>query len=447
MTRFERFSWRHWLGLLLALVLTAVSLPHAGAQDNQAGSVPLNPEVSGEVEFWHFWGSPVRRTAIRRVVAICEDKLPNIDVEEVYKPWGDIWTANITAVAAGSGMPDVIVEDRPQLPRIAADGVQQSLQTFMDEDSFDPSGFYPFTWEQTIYEGQSYGVPFETDVRVLFYNKNLFEQAGLDPENPPQTWEELWQAADALDVVAEDGTIERMAFFPLIGNVGVDLWALSTGHEWVQDGEVVVNDPKVAETLEWIKKWIDRYGGWGNVQRYLAQFGAPPNDAFMSGGVVMKVDTAGYNSQLSFYRPQVRLENGETPPMDWGVSLPPYEEVPVSTSGGFALSIPAGAENPEAAWEFIKCASSIPAQVSWSRDTYAIPSTVAAARNPELTADPNWNFFVDAMEVSSSLPFVPSYPNWMQELNNRYEQIWTGELTVEEALEQAQQAIDAEMGN
>ncbi|MGH7960775.1 MAG: hypothetical protein ACRERD_02975, partial [Candidatus Binatia bacterium] len=67
----------------------------------------LNPEVSGEVEFWHFWGSPVRRTAIRRVVALCQSQLPNTTITEVFKPFGDIWTANIAAVAAGSGMPDV----------------------------------------------------------------------------------------------------------------------------------------------------------------------------------------------------------------------------------------------------------------------------------------------------------------------------------------------------
>src|SRR5690606_28966713 len=71
----------------------------------------LNPDVSGEVELWHFWGSPVRRTAVRRIVALCNDQLPNVEIIQSFKPWGDIWTANIAAVAAGSRMPDIIVED------------------------------------------------------------------------------------------------------------------------------------------------------------------------------------------------------------------------------------------------------------------------------------------------------------------------------------------------
>lgn len=432
---------RKLLSTLLAALLLVTLAPAATLAQATDMGVPLNPEVSGNVELWHFWGSPVRRTAIRRVVAICEQALPNITIDEVFKPYGDIWTANIAAVAAGSGMPDVIVSDRPQLPKDAAQGIYESLQSRIDADGFPTGDFYPFTWEQTQYQGESYGIPFETDVRVNFYAKTLLEQAGLDPENPPATWDELWDAADKLDVKDESGNLERIAFLPTFGNVGWDLWVRTLGYEVVQDGRPVVDAPEVAQTLTWMKQWIDRYGGWQNVQNFLAQYGAPPNDPFMVGAVVMKVDVAGYNSILTFYRPQIEVD-GNRVNMEWGTALPPYADTPASTSGGFAMSIPAGAENADAAWEFVKCAGSIPAQVSWARDTYAIPSLIPAAEEPVLMADPQWQFFVDAMEVSSGGTYVPEYPNWGQEVNNRLEQIWTGELSVEEALSQAQEAID-----
>ena len=449
MTQCERFSWRHWLGLVLALVLTAVSLPHAGAQDNQAGGAPLNPEVSGEVEFWHFWGSPVRRNGIRRVIAICEEQLPNIQVTEVFKPWGDIWTANIAAVAAGSGMPDVIVADRSQLPRDASEGIYQSLGEMAAADGVDGSRFWPFTWNQSLYEGETYGIPFETDVRVLFYDKTLFEQAGLDPENPPQTWEELMTAADALDQIADNGNLERIAINPLIGNGPPNIWVLNNGHEWMgEDGTPVVNDPAVVETVEWLNSWIERYGGYENLQRFTQGFSAPPNDHFMSGGVAMIVQTAGYSSILNFYRPRVQVGD-EAVELNWGVAPIPHAEGAESTSdsGGFTLSIPAGAENPEAAWEFIKCATNTPAQVSWARDTYAIPNGPEPASAPELTADPNWEMFIDAIESvpADSGTFVAAYPNWQSELANRFEQVWSGQLTPEQLAEQAQQAIDQQI--
>jgi len=432
-------------------VLAAALLVSSSAVSQSAGEegseVPLNPEVSGEVEFWHFWGSPVRRTAIRRVITICQEQLPNIQVTEVFKPFGDIWTANIAAVAAGSGMPDVIVSDMGVLPSDATDGVYQNLGEMAAADGVDSSLFWPFLWNRVSYEGEPYGIPFETDVRVLYYNKTAFEQAGLDPNSPPATWDELWTAADALDV-GEGGTLERMGFAPLEGNGPPDIWVLNNGHDWIQDGRPVVDDPEVAEAYAWVKEWIDRYGGYETYQRFTEGFSAPPNDAFMSGGVPMKVDTAGYSSILNFYRPTTEVD-GEEVELSWGVAPIPHNEGAESTSdsGGFTLSIPTGAENPEAAWEFIKCAASVPAQTSWARDTYAIPTRPEAARAPELLADPNWEMFVNAIESvpEDSSTFVPEYPNWKSELANRYEGVWSGQMTAEEMVAEAQEAINAEI--
>src|SRR5512138_275379 len=130
-----------------------------------------NKNVSGTVEMWHFWASPVRRNAIRRVISICQQILPNIKVNDTVKPFGDIWTANIAAVAAGSGMPDVIVEDRPQLVQRAADQIDTDLSDYAQRDGIDGSAFWPFTWKEATVEGKPYGIPFETDVRVLYWNK------------------------------------------------------------------------------------------------------------------------------------------------------------------------------------------------------------------------------------------------------------------------------------
>jgi multiple sugar transport system substrate-binding protein len=413
------------------------------------GMPALNREVSGEVEFWHFWGSPVRRNAVRRVVAICEQELPNVRVTETFKPWGDIWTANVAAVAAGSGMPDVIVEDRPQLPQRAADQVVASLQPYIDRDNLDTSVFWDFTWDETLYEGGSYGVPFETDVRVLYWNKGAFEAVGLDPNRPPMTWEDLETYADALDVQRADGTYERIGFMPL-WNAGPDFWAYVNGWEQVVDGTPNYDDPAFIEALEWIKGWIDRYGGWQNVQNFRATYGAAPNDLFMSGAVAIFVDVAGYSSQLNFYRPTPQIPADEQrvrldPGTGWDISHIPYNVEPANWSGGFALSIPRGARNPDAAWEFIKCASSHIGQSSWARDTYAIPTNRLSATTPELMSDPVWQKVMEIMEHSQGSVYVPSYPNFGQEINQRLEAVWTGQMTAEEAAREAQEAIERTM--
>jgi multiple sugar transport system substrate-binding protein len=431
-----------FVAVLLLLMGSLVSAQDSGPDMG----VPLNAEVSGNVEFWHHWGSPVRRTAIRRVVAMCQEALPNITVEEVFKPFGEGWTANIAAVAAGSGMPDVIVSDRLQLPRDASDGIYMNVQEWIERDALDTSEFYPFTWNQTLFEGNSYGLPHETDVRVLFYNKTLFQEAGLDPNDPPETWEELTAYADGLDVIADDGTIERMGFFPLI-NVGPDVWALTNGQVFVVDGQPVLNSPEFAGTVAWVQSWVERYGGWDAIQAFRATFGAPPNDAFMSGRVAMVADVAGYLSQLNFYRPRTTLADGSAVNTDIGIAALPYGTTPASWSGGFSFSIPTGAENAEAGWEFIKCATGPVAQESWARDTYAVPSRIEAANDPVLMADANWQFIVQSMDISTSSEFVPAYPNYMEQFNQRAEQIYRGEIPLDQALTEAQAAVDEAVAN
>jgi multiple sugar transport system substrate-binding protein len=401
----------------------------------------LNPDVSGRVELWHFWGSPVRSTALRRLVLLCSEQLPNIEIVETFKPWNEIWTENMMAVSAGRGMADIIVEDRPRLVQRAQDGIATNLQPYIDQDNFNMALFWPFTWNETLYEGESYGIPFETDIRTLIWNKNAFREAGLDPERPPETWQDLEEYADWLDIKDLEGNFRRIGFFPL-WSASAEYWARTNDWNQVVDGRPNYNDPRFIETLAWIKGWIDRYGGWQKLQEFRAGYGTPPDDLFMSGAVPMFVDTAGYLSQLNFHRPQTR--RGER--LEWGVSFLPYQISKGNWSGGFALSIPSGAANPEAAWEVIKCITGPAGQISWSRDTFAIPTNREVATDWILMADPYWEAIMEVMKDSQGSTYVPQYPTFYQEMNMRLEQVWLGELTPEEAAQQAQEAIERVMG-
>jgi multiple sugar transport system substrate-binding protein len=86
--------------------------------------------------------------------------------------------------------------------------------------------------------------------------------------------------------------------------------------------------------------------------------------------------------------------------------------------------------------------SSPQGQASWARDTYATPSSLEAINDPVLMADPNWQFIVNAMDISSTSEFVTGYPNYMEQINQRQESIFRGDIPVEQALEEAQAAVD-----
>ncbi len=232
-----------------------MSLSAAAVRTSENGPL-LDPSVSGTVELWHFWGSPVRHNALRRVISACQQQLPNIKVNDTVKPVGEIWTSNLATVAAGAGMPDVIVSDRRTLPREAADGVYMSLQPWADRDNVRRDQFYNWAWDQGVYNGEIYGIPHETDVTVLFYNKDLFRQAGLDPDRPPATWDDLERYADKLDKIGPDGKLERVAFFPLWVR-GVDVW------QYTNDADMIGPDGTPRSiTRGWCRRWNGSRSGW-----------------------------------------------------------------------------------------------------------------------------------------------------------------------------------------
>ena len=421
---------------------TNTTAPAAATVTTQDG-VKLNPSVAGDIEMWHFWSSSVKRNALKRVIALCKKQLPNINVKDVVKPFGDIWTANVAAVAAGSGMPDVIVEDRPKLPQAAANNIETDLQDRATRDGLTGTQYWQFAWNQTKYNDHTYGIPYETDVRVLFYNKNAFREAGLDPDKPPKTWDDLMAAADKLDKKKDDGSIQRMAFNPFL-NANWDLWSFTNGADIAKDGKVNLTDPKILETLQWMQKWIARYGGWDSYLKFKGTFAAAPQDGFMSGKLAMFVDTSNYASQLNFYAPNYTNKDGKNEKLDWGVTDLPYKAAPSSSSGGFTLSIPRGSKNADAAWEFIKCATGPEAQTSWARDTYGMPGNQKAAQDPTLLADPAWGVMVGAMKYTKPLggDFIKEYSNWGEQVDKRLDGVWQGKADPQQAMADAQKAID-----
>ncbi len=433
-------------GGLVAATAGARLLPGPALAQQAELPYTANTSLTGEIEFWHFWGSQLRRTAIRRAIALFNEVYPGIKVNETFVPFGDIWTRNLAAVAAGSGMPDVIVEDRPTLKDRAANDVEISLGDLAARDGVTGDRFWPFTWEEaTTAEGVPYGLPYETDIRVLYYNKAAFIDAGLDPDTPPTNWDELWTYSDALDV--KDGDeLTRVGFFPTFGNIGLDQWAWCNGGEW-QDADLnpTMNAPENVAALEWMKTWADRYG-YDQVQALQSTFGSGTQDGFMSGKVAMIVDIQGYTAVLGYFNPQFRTAADESVGYGVGKIPPAPGHDPAALSGGFALAIPRGTEKVDLAWEFIKYMAFV-GQQSWARDTYAMPTIQdVATGDAVLQASPNWPLFVEAMGYGRAKTYNPYYPAFTQDLIPPATlAALTGEQTPQEALDDAQSKAEEEV--
>ena len=174
------------------------------------------------IEFWSsLCGS--KEAAREDMLSTWAQQHPEIQVEHLAIC--DIYENNqkvITTLAGGSP-PELVSNHYYFIPQYADLGALEPLDGCLEEAGVNPSEtFLPTTYELNVFDGQLYGLPLFNESRVLLYNKDLFEAAGLDPEAPPPTWEELASMAETLTQRADDGTLEVSGFLAVDETVSPD---------------------------------------------------------------------------------------------------------------------------------------------------------------------------------------------------------------------------------
>ncbi|MDI2587572.1 extracellular solute-binding protein [Psychrobacillus sp. NEAU-3TGS] len=303
-------------GMLFSLV--AVMLLLSGCAGFQVGGdkgAALEAEAEGKVvvDFWSFWGSEIRRPVIEKIIEDFNNSQDEIVVKHTFVPWGDIWTKELASIAAGDP-PDVVINDINATALRGQKKQAMNLSQFLEKDDISER-FYPELWEATLYEGDSYGIPFNTDTRILYYNKEAFKEVGLDPEKPPTTWAELEEYAAKLDKKNGD-TYDRLGFYPLFG-INYDVWMLNAAGKNVVDhkGNVEVDTDINRKTLDWLLGWKERYGD-NVINSYKSQIDSQQSNPFFTGKLAMFVNTPTFNTQIRDYAPE----------LDFGVAMLPESE-------------------------------------------------------------------------------------------------------------------------
>ncbi|MBA2619171.1 MAG: ABC transporter substrate-binding protein [Rubrobacter sp.] len=134
---------------------------------------------------------------MRQLVEEFTSQHKNINVTMNTVEWIDYYQKVPSAVRAGKG-PDVGIMHADQLGTNAARGVVVPLDDVANALGFDESQFAPVVWQAGIYNGKRYGIPLDIHPLGFYYNKGLMEQAGLDPNSPPQTKDDYMAALDEL---------------------------------------------------------------------------------------------------------------------------------------------------------------------------------------------------------------------------------------------------------
>lgn len=287
-----------------------------------------------------------------------------------------------------------------------------------------------------MFDGKVYCIPRSTDTRLLWYNKTMFEEFGLNADVPPKTWDDALEYSRRLTTWSED-RLETVGLVPIWGN-----WFFQ-GYLWSGGGDlldptlrtVTWNDAIGIRTLQFMQSLMDLYGGNEGV----VEFGSRGAHLMRRGVQAFEIGTDSYHeSQLS-----------DVTHYEWGAASPPraaeVADTPISWSGGFGLAIPVGVENVDEAWEFIKFYASPEAQLTLSKREIPVLASVATS-SEVLSSRPFMPTIIGLMPYSRYRPPVPVasalYTIYRSEILNRFRDGEPPEIILNDTAERAQRILD-----
>ena len=401
------------LGILLILIFAL------------AGAVSAS-EDRETIVFW-YGATADERAAYDQMISEFERANPDIRVNAMLVPQSYLERKLILSVAGGVP-PDVVRFYAHLGGEMMSRGGIGSLDDLIERDKLDLKDFYKVGIEQNTYRGKLYGIPWVLSPNALFYNKQLFRKAGLDPNKPPKTWAELESYALKLTKRDKDGLLEIVGYGDFLYNP--NNFAL---YLWQSGGELLSKDGKTPEfnstqgkaVLRWMKSFLDKEaGGVKNLQIFGANFKGATQDPFGQGRVAMRIDSPFRIPDLKKYFPN----------LEYGIAMIPYSKQRAIEVVGNSLVIPRGSQHREAAWRFIKFASS-PEQVRRICMAGRIPARISAAHAKEFYGNPLIRPFIDSIPYGHSVPIVPGWQEVSAGLASGIESGLKGDKSIDAALD------------
>lgn len=393
------------------------------------GCAPAGDSTGGTVEVtvWHYWDGTNADTFDAMVddynaghegVVIKTSNVPNAD-----------FLTKLRASATSNTLPDIAIGDLVWVPQINQIGTLADLELPADV----LSDINPALTAFGSIDGKQVSVPVSANNLGLIYNKTLFEEAGLDPEAPPLTWEEL--KADGAEILAKTGK-PAFELFTQAGDNGEGLTWNFQVNLWQAGGEFLTADNSAAAFntdagAEALSYWVDligsglsKVGPWGELGKSEV---ASANDGSWMVGI---------------WAPD--------PPFDFGTSTAPYPEdgQPATNLGGEqAMVFDNSPETTKAATDFLAWFLEPEQVLSWSETTGMLPVTTSVATGDEYLGwvdenQPRLRPYVEQMADAHARPNTPLYPAISLAFAQQIEKALTGEVSVEEALANAEKAVN-----
>lgn len=407
--------------------------PSEPADPGTSGETTEDPavdEAEGEsvtVTYWHAYNEegPEAQALNEVVIPRFEEEHPGVTVEAVAFPYDDLRQKLITSTAGGT-LPCLVRSDIIWVPELAELGVLVALDQQMPDFDELAGRTYEGTLATNLWDGTYYGLPLDTNTRVLMYNQEALEAGGMS--EPPATFEDLQALAEGL---SDDETFA----FADNGTSGWNMlpWIWSGGgaltDEDITQATGYLNSPESVAAVEMLAELHDRgeipdliLGGEGGIA---TSEGLPKATyaTILDGPWMFPIFEAQY--------PDFDLQTALVPEGPGGS---------VSVVGGEDIVLTQSCEQPEAAMDVIRFMLSDFAQTEMAK-VGQMP--VLSDLGDQLTdIQPYYAVFAEQLQTARPRTPHPQYPKIEEIMNTEIQRAFRGEVSVQEALDGAAEQID-----
>ncbi len=385
------------------------------------------------------WGDPPEIAVWEQLVANFEAAHPDISVKVEVTNWDTYWEKLLVQTAGGDA-PDVFAMDGPIYPDWQTRGVLLPLQPYIDADPAALEGVYDGPLSTYRLTDGYYGLPRDFQTIVMYYNKAMFDAAGIAYPDESWTIDDFRAAAAALTIDKDgDGRMDQWGvsteiwdmepfWGPMVYTFGGDI--ISADHT-----TTLMTDPAAREAFAFIDGMVNQDKSIMSAED-LESYGY---DGFLAGVAAMAF--SGHWVVPAY----------TALPFDWGVApfpAGPAGRATLVNSAGIVGS--ATTEHPDEVWEFIRYVVSEEGQSTLATLGFAIPVSEAAATGPAYLDQPSkadHALFVAALDYAHSKPSFRGYEEWASAVGDNLGFIWTGEMTLNDAMEEIEATADDALGN
>lgn len=441
--------------LPLLLALTLVSGTFAGCGKSADSDASKSTSGSGkvvELTFWHAMGGAGGDT-INKLVDNFNSNHKDIHVTAQFQGTYDDAINKLKSSMQGNAGPDVVQIYDIGTRFMIDSGYAAPIQTFIDAEKFDTSSLEPNLLAYYSVDKKLYSMPFNSSTPILYYNKNAFKEAGLDPAKPPKNFSEIEEYAKKLtkksgDKVSQYGfsmAIYGWFFEQLMGKQGLPYANNGNGR---QGKATAVDFDKNGGGIKIMNEWQKLYesGNFGN-------FGRKPADtqnAFIAGRAAMIFEsTAALKSMMNGISGRFEIGTAYLP------SLSDSDKGGVSIGGGSLWAIDNKNDaKKKASWEFIKFMVSPEQQVIWNQGTGYFPVTKKAYDLPDMKAYlqkyPQFQTAIDQLHATTpdyTGALLGVFTEARAQVETNIEKMLQKKQTPEQAISESAKAINSAIDN